>query len=91
MFDTLIQLPPFSLFFIGALLLLFCRGVVASAITIVVPILSFILLLQWQEGSYFHYSLMGMDLTLIRLDRLSLLFAYLFHLAALIAGIFALH
>jgi multicomponent Na+:H+ antiporter subunit D len=91
MFDTIIQLPPFSLFFMGALLLLICRGVVASAITIVVPILSFILLLQWQEGSYFHYSLMGMDLTLIRLDRLSLLFAYLFHLAALIAGIFALH
>jgi multicomponent Na+:H+ antiporter subunit D len=91
MFDTFIQLPPFTLFFMGALLLLIFRGVVASVITIVVPILSFILLLQWQEGSYFYYSLMGMDLTLIHIDRLSLLFAYLFHLAALIAGIFALH
>ncbi|MFT5421061.1 MAG: multicomponent Na+:H+ antiporter subunit D [Candidatus Endobugula sp.] len=91
MFDTFIQLPPFTLFFMGALLLLIFRGVVASVITVVVPILSFILLLQWQEGSYFYYSLMGMDLTLIHIDRLSLLFAYLFHLAALIAGIFALH
>lgn len=89
--EWLTALPPFSLFFIGAALLFVCRGVIASAITVVVPVVSFVVLLQFQQGNSFHYTLMGMDLTLVRLDRLSLLFAYLFHLAALIGGIFALH
>lgn len=91
MIDWIVQLPPFALFFVGALLLLFTRGVVSSAITIVIPIVSFILLLQWQHGEFYQYSLLGIDLTLVRVDRLSLLFAYLFHLAALIGGIYALH
>lgn len=91
MIDVLIGLPPFTLFFIGALLLFFVRGVLASAITIAVPIISFITLLQWSEGRFFHYTLMGMELNLTHIDRLSLLFAYLFHLAAFIGGIFALH
>ena len=89
--EWLTSLPPYSLFFIGAIVVLFCRGIVASIVTVIVPVLSFIILLQLQHGSSFQYSLMGMDLTLVKLDRLSLLFAYLFHLAAFIGGIFALH
>ena len=91
MLDSIIALPPFAVFFIGAALLLVCRGVVASAVTIITPIVSFILLLQWQHGNYYDYQLMGLDLSLVNIDRMSLLFAYLFHLAALIGGIFALH
>ncbi|ODS25128.1 Na(+)/H(+) antiporter subunit D [Candidatus Endobugula sertula] len=89
--EFVLSLPPFAWFFIGAVLLLVCRGVIASAITIIMPIVSFMLLLQWDHGTDYAYPLMGMDLTLVRVDRLSLLFAYLFHLAALIGGIFALH
>ena len=35
--------------------------------------------------------MLGLELTLVKIDRLSLLFAYLFHLAAFFAGIYALH
>ena len=71
--EWLTSLPPYSLFFIGAIVVLFCRGIVASIVTVIVPVLSFIILLQLQHGSSFQYSLMGMDLTLVKLDRLSLL------------------
>ena len=64
---------------------------IASALTVLIPVVSFILLLQWQQGSYGDYSLLGLDLQLLLVDKLSLLFAYLFHLAALLGGIFALH
>ncbi len=89
--DVIFSLPPFTLFFVGAILLFFCRGLLASIITVAVPIISFALLLQWQHGVFYQYPIMGIDLTLVRIDRLSLLFAYLFHLAALLGGIFALH
>ena len=91
MLELLSLLPPFSLFFIGAILIMLSRGVIASAITIIVPVVSFLLLLPLAHGDYFLYQLMGLELTLVRVDKLSLLFAYLFHLAALIGGIFALH
>lgn len=91
MINMLLSFPPFALFFIGALLLLITRGVVASAITVLTPIVSFLVLLLWPQGDFFTYSLFGAELTLVHLDKLSLIFAYLFHLAALLAGIFALH
>ena len=89
--DLLSSFPPFLLFFVGALLLMSTRGVVSSAIIVVIPIISFIGLLQFDHGDYFAYQLMGMDLVLVHIDRLGLLFAYLFHLVALLVGIFALH
>ena len=91
MIDFLTSFPPFLLFFFGALLLMVCRGITASIVIILIPIISFIGLLQFNHGDYFHYQLMGMDLILVHIDRLGLLFAYLFHLVALLAGIFALH
>ncbi len=93
--SIILDLPPFALFFIGAFVLLFLRGktgsTIASIITVAVPIVSFIGLLQWQHGSFNEYQLLGLELTLIKIDKLSLLFAYIFHLAALIGCIYALH
>lgn len=92
---SFIGLPPFALFFIGAVLLLCLRGqlgkTLASIVTIAVPVLSFIDLLQWSHGDYGAYQLLDLNLTLVHVDKLSLLFAYLFHLAAFIGGIYALH
>ncbi|MFT7222489.1 MAG: multicomponent Na+:H+ antiporter subunit D [Cellvibrionaceae bacterium] len=92
---NVMSLPPFALFFLSALFLVLLRGklghLMAAVITVATPVLSAILLFQWQEGSYGHYILLDLELTLIKVDRLSLLFAYLFHIAAFFAGIFALH
>ncbi len=85
---------PLVFFMIGAILIGFLpakRDKVASLITVAIPVVSFISLLQWQQGSFGFYQLLGLELTLIKADGLSLLFAYLFHLAAFIAGIYAFH
>lgn len=85
---------PLVIFFIAAIAVTFLsnkKDKLASIITVIVPLISFISLLQWQHGSFGLYQLLGLELTLIKVDRLSLLFGYLFHLAAFIASIYAFH
>src|SRR5690606_5738199 len=43
------------------------------------------------EGSHASVPLLAFDLELFRVDRLSVLFGYLFHIAALIAIVYSLH
>jgi len=85
------ELPPFVPFFIGALLALITRGHLRSAIMIAVPILSGIHLWLLPEGIYWQFTFLDYELTPFRADRLSLLFGYIFHIAALISVIYALH
>ncbi len=85
---------PLIFFLLGAILIAVLpatKDKIASIITVIIPVVSFISLLQWQQGSFGFYQLLGLELTLLKIDGLSLLFAYLFHLAAFIAGIYAFH
>jgi len=87
----MIELPPFAPFFIGALLVLATSGVLRAAIMLVVPILGALNLWMTPEG--IHLQLMFLDYQLIpyRLDKLSLMFGYIFHIAALLGIIYSLH
>ncbi|WP_068546981.1 Na(+)/H(+) antiporter subunit D [Thalassotalea crassostreae] len=87
----MIDLPPFSAFFIGALLILCTRGMVRSAVMLAIPILSAIHLSMVPEGIYLQFTLFDYQLTPYRLDKLSLMFGYVFHIAALIGIIYSLH
>ncbi len=87
----IIDLPPFVPFFIGALILLFTRGILRSAIMVAIPIVSAIHLWMVPEGVYLQFAFLEYQLTPYRVDKLSLLFAYVFHIAALIGIIFSLH
>lgn len=86
------ELPPFLPFYLGAALLpllpvLWCRVVLVG-----VPLLGGLNL--WfgvPAGTEVSVALLAFDLTVLRADKLSLLFGYLFHLAALLGVIFALH
>jgi multicomponent Na+:H+ antiporter subunit D len=89
-----LPIHPLFLFFIAATAVIFVpnkHDKLASIITVIVPVISFVSLLQWQQGSFGIYHLLDLELTLIKVDRLSLLFGYLFHLAAFIASIYAFH
>jgi multicomponent Na+:H+ antiporter subunit D len=91
-----ISLPihPLFLFFIAATAVIYLpnkHDKLASMITVIIPVISFFSLLQWEHGSFGIYHLLDLELTLIKVDRLSLLFGYLFHLAAFIASIYAFH
>ena len=86
------DLPPFVPFFIAALLALITRGWTRNLVLLVTPVLGGMhLWLDVSPGIVSAVSIMDFDLILMRTDRLSLLFGYLFHIAAFIAAIFALH
>ena len=86
-----IEFPPFALFFGAALFVPFLRGWARLAVLLLIPIVGGLGLLGLEPGSYGQFSVMGYSLTLFRVDRLSLLFGYLFHIAAFIAFLFSLH
>jgi multicomponent Na+:H+ antiporter subunit D len=85
------SLPPFVLFFAAAPLLAFTRGWTQKGVLLLVPVAGGLALLGAPEGQVLTLSLLGYELTPYRVDRLSLLFGYLFHLAAFIGALFALH
>ncbi|HEX19800.1 MAG TPA: Na(+)/H(+) antiporter subunit D [Acidiferrobacteraceae bacterium] len=86
------SLPPFIPFFIAALLALLTRGWLRSAIIVLTPIIGGLhLWYSVSPGIETTFAIMDYELILMRTDRLSLLFGYLFHIAALLGAIFALH
>jgi len=85
------DLPPFVLFFGAALVVPFLRGWVRGGLLLLVPIIGGIGLIGLEPGAYGEISVLGYTLTLVRVDRLSLLFGYLFHVASFLAFLFAIH
>lgn len=85
------EVAPFIPFFAAALLALLLRGWSRSLVMIAVPLLGLANLWLLGEGSFGIWSVLDFELLLFRADRLSLMFGYLFHIAALIAVIYSLH
>ena len=84
-------LPPFVLFFLGALLVPFLQGRVRYALLLALPVIGGLNLVGMPEGQIIHLDLLGYQFMPFRVDRLSLLFGYLFHLAAFLGILFSLH
>ena len=86
------ELSPFILYYIGALFVLASQGIVRKIILLATPIVTALhLWLNLDVGMLTTFSILDYDLTVLRTDKLSLLFAYLFCLASFIAGIYSLH
>ncbi len=84
-------LPPAFIFIGGAFLLPFIRGRAQSAFLILLPVIGFLNLLQFSTGTHWEVAFWDYQLTLVRIDRLSLLFGYIFHLITFLGAIYALH
>jgi multicomponent Na+:H+ antiporter subunit D len=84
-------IPPGLIFIIGALLVPLFKGKVKSTYLLLLPVISFINLISIPIGNHWVVSFLGYDLVFGRVDRLSLLFGYIFHLISFIALIYALH
>jgi multicomponent Na+:H+ antiporter subunit D len=82
---------PTIFFFIGAILLPFVKDKTRTIVLLAMPALAFLSLLIFPEGTYGQITLMDMSLTFGRVDRLSLVFGYIFTLIALIGMIYSLH
>ncbi|MEC8944465.1 MAG: Na(+)/H(+) antiporter subunit D [Acidobacteriota bacterium] len=82
--------PPGWLLIFGGLLVPLFRGRVRSAYMLLLPALGFIQLLLMPEGELLQLSIFDYSLTPVRVDPLSLVFGYIFHIAAFLGMIFAL-
>lgn len=87
----ILELPPFVPFYIGALIALVSRGILRAAVMLAIPVLSAIHLWMVPEGVYLQFAFLDYQLIPYRVDKLSLLFAYVFHIAAFIGVVYSLH
>ena len=85
------SLPPGSLLVLAALLVPFLRGRSLQALMLAAPVISFMHLMSFESGFTATWTLFDLDLTPIRVDRLSLAWGYVFHIAAFLSSMFALH
>ncbi len=87
----MIELSPFLLFFIAAAVASVLHGKLRAVFMLLVPVLGALNLWQIDTGIMQPASFLGYELTPFRSDELSMLFGYLFHIAAFIAIVFSLH
>lgn len=85
------MLSPGLILIAGAALLPLLRGVWQRGFMLLLPLLGFWQTLTLDPGAQGAVEMFGVMLTTLRVDPLSLIFAYIFHIAALLSAIYALH
>ena len=84
-------LHPALILLLGGLSLFALPPKARAVASVLFPLLSLVQLWGYPLGTTWDYELMGMSLTLVSLDKMSFLFALLFHIAAFLATIYAFH
>ena len=87
----MIELPPFLLFYIAALVAAVLPRAPRLVLMLAVPLASCVVLLQLPTELSVNLVLMDLQLEPLRVDRLSRLFGILFHIGAFIGIVFSLH
>ena len=82
---------PFLPLMLGALAAILLRGTLRNIFMLAAPVVGGLNLMGLEQGVLWSFEFMGYALEPVRVDKLSLMFGYLFHLACLIAVIYALH
>ncbi len=80
---------PATVLLVGALALIFTRGIIRKVVLLAFPLLALVLVWQVPTGSI-TANYLGLALTPIRADTLALLFGAVFALAAFLGALFAL-
>ena len=83
--------PPVIIFVVGGLLVPFIPERLKSAWLLLIPVVGFLNLMLLGEGTHFRIDFLDYHLVFGRVDKLSMLFAYVFHLISFIAILYALH
>lgn len=90
------MLPPALLFVLGAVLIPFLRGKTKSAYMLLLPVVAFVTLYYLPVGTMenpeiiWRFQFWGYDVILGRMDKLSLIFGYIFVIMAFLGILFAL-
>ncbi|TCU29172.1 multisubunit sodium/proton antiporter MrpD subunit [Rhizobium azibense] len=82
---------PALLFILGALPIPFLRGSIGKAYLLLIPTLAILAVLTMQPGTYGEARFIGQEILIARVDRLSIVFATVFTVMALIGTVYALH
>lgn len=83
--------PVALILILGAALVPLLRGRVRFIYSLLLPVAAFAWVLALPHGEFAQVELLGQTLTLMRVDRLSLLFSYIFLIACLLGVIYAQH
>ena len=84
-------LPPAAVLIAGAFVIPILKGRVRSAYLLVIPVVAFLNLLGLPAGSSWEFEFVDFTLIFSRVDKLSLVFGYVFVLITFIGTIYALH
>ena len=79
------------LFIFGALLIPFLRGKVQQAYLMAIPALAVLSVLVMSQGTYWTYSFIGNSLVFGAVDKLSVVFGWVFTIMSFIGIVYALH
>jgi multicomponent Na+:H+ antiporter subunit D len=82
---------PATMLLIGGLLAAVLKGRAASIVMVVAPLFGLWFVVELETGSFSTLSLFGFEIKSVMVDKQAKLFGYLFHVAALIAGIYSFH
>ena len=84
-----VEFPPGLLLIVGAVLVPFLKGNLRSLYMLALPLLGLWQLTLLEPGSFGTMTTFGFEQTHVRVDKLSLLFGYIFYIAAGIGMVFA--
>ncbi|WP_434732983.1 Na(+)/H(+) antiporter subunit D [Rhizobium sp. YTUHZ044] len=82
---------PALLFILGALPIPFLSGSVRKAYLLLIPALAILAVLAMEPGSYGETRFIGQEILMAKVDKLSIVFATVFTIMALIGMVYALH
>ena len=87
----MLSLPPFFIFVAGAALICLLPQRWQGWSSLIITIAALLNFLSISQGVYWEVAILDYKLTLGRVDTLGYLFCLLFHIAAVIAALFAVH
>jgi len=84
------MVPPALIFILGALLIPFLKGKTKSIYMLLIPVAAFYVLVNIPMGNIWTIDFWGYKMILGRIDRLSMVFGYIFTIMAFLGILFAL-
>lgn len=82
---------PATALLLGGLATIFLRGRFASVVLVMAPLFGLFHLYGMELGGVSSYNLFGYEMVAATVDQQAKVFGYLFHIAALVAGIYSFH
>lgn len=84
-------IPPALVFIIGALLIPLFRGKLQSGYLLLLPILGFFNFINIPEGVHWSLKFLDYNIILVKVDKISIIFGYIYHIITFLALLYSLH